>query len=333
MADDGALLNDVISKPDEDGPRLAYAVWLRHHSNSSDADAARAELIRLQIELETVGDDDRSWPEKARRERELLALYQTAWERPLRALLVPSLRKPGSWLHAQLFGRGGKWGFRRGFVEEVLATAAGFLQDDVQLFGASPLRQVVLTNASPAVGALANDERLDRLRSLHLVSDAEFDEEMELLAESAGSAGLTVLELRIPRIDSDLSGLLAVLRGAPDDAGAAERKLEEFRAWDRASAEEQARLRKLAASPRFVQRLTEPLPTSEAEILAANEWVYLGTGLQDARVWAVAKTYHDLEDETGLCRRLALFKPGRFVEPALEALRRTTYFHAERSRQ
>ena len=43
---------------------------------------------------------------------------------------------------------------------------------------------------------------------LHLVSDAEFDEEMELLAESAGSAGLTVLELRIPRIDSDLSGLL-----------------------------------------------------------------------------------------------------------------------------
>jgi hypothetical protein len=286
-------------------------------------------LIRLQIDLERVRDTDRAWPEMAGRERELLEHFQQAWERPLRALLAPTLRNPGSWLRAQLFGRGGKWGFRRGFVEQILATASGFLREDINLFGAAPLCEAVLTNASSVVGALCAEERLDKLRSLYLVSDAEFDEEMELLAESARQVGLIGVELHIPRFDSELSGLLAALRGSAQDGAVAERRPEDFPVWVRASPSEKERLSQLAASPRFWQRLTEPLPNSEAELLAANSWVFLGDALHEAGVWAVAKTYHDLEDAEGFCRRLALFKPARVSRPLLEALRQSPYFHAE----
>ena len=330
MRDDAGLLKAVLTEPDQDKPRLAYAAWLRDRPRASAAQRARAELIRVQIDLEHLRDGDRSWPELARRERELLEAFQRAWEKPLRSLLVPGLRRPGAWLHARLFGRGGIWGFRRGFVEQVLATAAGFLQDDVRLSGVAPLRQAVLTNASAAVPALAADERLDGLRSLHLVSDAEFDEDMAFLAESARATGLTVLEMRFPRIDAELGGFVTAFHGAEEQATDA-RSLEDFPVWGRANDDERQRLGALLGSPRFVQQLTQPLRTSEPELLAANEWVYLGNALREAGAWAVAKTFHDLELDGGFCRRLVLFKPHKANPSTIKALRNSRYFHAEPS--
>ncbi len=46
MATAEAFLEAIIGRPDDDGPRLAYADWLDERG-----DAARAEFIRVQIAL------------------------------------------------------------------------------------------------------------------------------------------------------------------------------------------------------------------------------------------------------------------------------------------
>jgi uncharacterized protein (TIGR02996 family) len=50
MSDPSALLAAILAHPDEDTPRLAYADWLSEHAED-EPDRARAEFIRLQIEL------------------------------------------------------------------------------------------------------------------------------------------------------------------------------------------------------------------------------------------------------------------------------------------
>ena len=301
-----ALLQAVLNDPDNDALRLHLADYW---AQTPSGEASRVELIRAQIALEFVANEDRAWLELIRRERELLQANQATWERPLRNAIRPSIRNPGQWLRSQLFGTGGTWGFRRGFIEQVLASASGFLQEDIQLFELTPLREVLLTNASTMIPELVNEPRLDRLKSLHLVSDAEFDEDMALLMDSARHQGLEVLEVRIPRVDTDLTGLFALLSHSPKDD---DPQLFEYRIWKLASEERRQRLRLLANKPRFVQRLNEPLATTEVELLQMSAWVWFGEGVRKSQLWAMVKTFHDLEDDEGLCRHAVLGKPGRF---------------------
>jgi uncharacterized protein (TIGR02996 family) len=329
MPDEAELLGAVLAEPAEDAPRLAYADWLRQAGGESNA--ARAEFIRVQIEIEKLhGDnDDRRWPQLARRESELLGRWRAAWERPLRDLLKPSMLQPTRWLKARLFGQGGAWRYHRGFIEEIDTSASAFVEEDGVLFGHAPIRRVVISNATSSIGALASDSRLDGLYSLHLISDFELDEEMEGLLQAATLAGLKVVELRFPRIQSDAGDLFARLRGETDEGSQKIDELSEFRNWERASPRERDRLRELSRMPRFVQRLTEAEHFSHAELLRINEWIYVGDRLTEAGAWAVVKTFHDLENEEGLCRRLILFKTDKIKEGPFQALRASPHFHRE----
>ncbi len=327
MSDEAVLLDAVLREPEADKPRLAYAEGLQRAGGASNL--ARAELIRVQIAIEQSTNDDPDWPSFSCQERELLNQWRVTWERPFRDLLKPSLLRPGRWLKARLFGQGGVWRFHRGFIEEIDTSAASFLEEDRALFGHAPIRRVVLSNATSLLDALAGDPTLNDLYSLHLIADAEFDEEMEGLRQAASSLGLVVLEMRFPRIQSDAGDLLVQLRGEGCDDPAKAAKLQEFRNWERASDRERARLRELALRPHLVQRLTEPEHFSHAELLRLNEWIYLGDRLREAGVWAVVKTFHDLEDDDGLCRRLVLFKQGRIKDAAFESLRESPHFHQD----
>jgi uncharacterized protein (TIGR02996 family) len=319
MSDEATLLNAVLARPHEDAPRLAYADHLAKVGGA--ANTARAEFIRVQIRIESTLEHGRDWPALARRERELLAQWGTTWERPLRDRLRPTWSRPGRWLRAQLFGSGGSWRFHRGFIEEIDCAADRFLEEDSKLFGAAPIRRVVLSNATPALASLIEDSRLDGLHSLHLITDMEFDTEMEVLRQSAREMGLSTLELRFPRIQSDAGDLLAMLRGDEPEAESDEPvKLDDFRNWARATPRERDRLREIANHPRLVQRITETENFSHAEVLRLNDWIYLGEQLRSAGAWAVVKTFHDLEDEEGLCRRLILFKPDQINGSAFETL-------------
>lgn len=322
MAADGDWMQRILAEPDSDEPRLAYA---RHLAGQSDAGSrARAEFIETQIAIENMTLDDPRWPAIAHRERELQDGHRTIWERPLRALLMPRLREPISWLTARLFGKGGAWGFRRGFIEDVSASVVGFMDADVHLFGVAPLRQVKLTNASTFIGQLAQVPSLDRLKSIYLVSDAEFDEEMDILLSSAIEAGLRVLEVRVPRIIDGSTDLFLKLKG--ENGPVEDAKLDDFAAWVRATPKERERIVKLANTPHFVQRLMEPDLASEADMLRLNDWVYLGDGPATAHVWATAKTFHDLEDADGQCRRLLLFKKEHTPEETLAAVKESPHF-------
>ena len=326
MPDEAALLDAVLREPEADAPRRAYADWI--HTLGGGGNLARADLIRVQLDIETVDENDRSWPELARRERELLSQWRTTWEKPLRDLLKPSLFRPGRWLKARLFGQGGTWRFHRGFIEEIDSSASSFLEEDSVLFGRAPIRRVVLSNATSLIAALSADPRLDQLYSLHLIADAEFDEEMEGLRQAASALGLTSIELRFPRIQSDAAELFAVLCGDLEDSTKMAR-LGEFRNWTRASERERERLCEIARRPRMVQRLVEPEHFSHAEMLRINDWIYLGDRLREAGAWATVKTFHDLEDDEGLCRRIVLFKKARIQQAAYDALLQSPHLHSE----
>jgi uncharacterized protein (TIGR02996 family) len=317
-SDEPALLRAVLADPEADEPRRAYADLLT--GSSRPADQGRAEFIHLQLDLARSPGDSHTWPARVGRERELLERYRAAWEKPLRDRFRPSFASPGRWLKSHLFGTGGLWGFRRGFIEHVLAPAPTFLAEDAAILQHAPVRRVVLAHATDHVGPLAQDGRLDRLASLHLVGDMEFDEDLGRLAGAARAAGLTVLEFRIPRLWPDAADLFEVLRvPMGEDDG---RDPNEFPAWALADPGARRRLASLAGSPR-AGLLTED-PAHEGEMLALNEWVYLGDALTAAAAWAVAKGHQDLEDEDGRCRRLVLLRDGR-----AEALRASPHFHGE----
>ena len=303
--DEASRLHAVLAAPDADEPRLAYADYLAASSRTSDQ--ARAEFIRLQIELARLPDQNSRWPALIGRERELLARYRTGWERPLRVRFKPPLASPARWLRTQLFGSGGRWGFRRGFVEHILAAAGSFLAEDAAVLSHAPIRRVVLAHASDFIRPLAEESRLNTLNSLHLVGDMELDEDLNLLASRARSVGMRVFEFRLPRLWPDVEDLFEALRTSSHDSQPPDP--EGHMAWSVADTDARQRLMDLATSPRAAL-LTED-PAHEGELLALNEWVYLGDALSDTGAWAVAKGHQDLEDEEGLCRRLVLVRDGR----------------------
>jgi uncharacterized protein (TIGR02996 family) len=83
VSDQTALLATIRDNPDDDTPRLVYADWLDENA-TSDADRARAEFIRVQIELahyqELLGPDEHArWKELFRREQDLLGIHGPGW--------------------------------------------------------------------------------------------------------------------------------------------------------------------------------------------------------------------------------------------------------------
>jgi uncharacterized protein (TIGR02996 family) len=69
-----AFLAAIRDEPDDDGLRLVYADWLEEHG-----DAARAELIRVQVEQARSGDDSRRYYALEARQRVLLNEHERAW--------------------------------------------------------------------------------------------------------------------------------------------------------------------------------------------------------------------------------------------------------------
>jgi uncharacterized protein (TIGR02996 family) len=65
----------VIDRPDDDAPRLVLADWFEENGEQ-----ARAEFIRVQVEIARLGEGDRARLKKlAARERELYAARTPEW--------------------------------------------------------------------------------------------------------------------------------------------------------------------------------------------------------------------------------------------------------------
>ena len=145
MTDDAdALLRAVLAAPDDDAPRLVYADWLDEHG-----DPARAEFIRVQIELARPG------PDRARRyqllvaERRLLRENRAAW-----TAWLPR------WAHRDLF--------RRGFLEGIICEAGDFIARADEVRRQTPLSIVQLDGTEGQAVPLFRSRVLEGLRSLTL---------------------------------------------------------------------------------------------------------------------------------------------------------------------
>jgi uncharacterized protein (TIGR02996 family) len=127
LMDASAFLQDIIEHPDDDTPRLVFADWLDDHGN--EAERARAEFIRVQIERARLPIDDDRQADLEARERRLAVAHALDW------VTTP-------WDLRNLR-------FRRGFPETLLTTAV-YLSERQHPLPHLPIRELSLSFAPGA---------------------------------------------------------------------------------------------------------------------------------------------------------------------------------------
>jgi uncharacterized protein (TIGR02996 family) len=151
---DNGFFHALQQDPDNDALRLVYADFLEEYGDT--ALAARAELVRVQVELAALAPLSRRAAALIARQNELLAEWERVWL--------------GDWADV-LSG----WAFRRGLVEAVRVDAAVFLDNAADWFAEWPTLTVAkLTCASGHLPELAASPWLAHLRGLDL-SDNSID--------------------------------------------------------------------------------------------------------------------------------------------------------------
>jgi uncharacterized protein (TIGR02996 family) len=143
VAEGQALLRAVINSPDDDAPRLEYAVWLE-----SKGEPERGEFIRVQCALDTLPSDDPRRPPLQAREAELLEQYGWTW--------------------AEEFGTEiTEWVFRRGFIERVEMSLERSVDQILAVLSKGPIRHLRDTGQFCSFdGVFEALPQLDRLTGL-----------------------------------------------------------------------------------------------------------------------------------------------------------------------
>jgi uncharacterized protein (TIGR02996 family) len=184
-----AFLQAILEEPEEPAHRLVFADWLE--DDGGPENTARAELIRLQLALTDMADDDPRRPAAAARERGLLQRHGADWAGPAARLAR-------------------QYEFRRGFVERVRLDAAAFLDHAAALCRQAPIRELELDVGRDALQELAGERRLERRAgSIPGLESPEAATLSDLLSRPA-AARLTALRVRGVR------GAAAALAAAPD---------------------------------------------------------------------------------------------------------------------
>jgi uncharacterized protein (TIGR02996 family) len=169
-----AFLQAIIEQPDDDLPRLAFADWLTEHG-----DEARAEFIRVQIELAKLSEYDPHARQLRQRESALQTEHGYAWLGGLAIITSEAV-------------------FRRGFVERVKLGVRQFMDNATELFRLAPIRAVQLLRVSQSklsMAELAASEHLARVRGLVLSGSQLGDGALAALLGGASWEGLEELNL------------------------------------------------------------------------------------------------------------------------------------------
>jgi uncharacterized protein (TIGR02996 family) len=175
MTGDDAFLQSICENPDDDAHRLIYADWLEDRGDSDSL--ARAEFIRLQLEIERLSSSDPQHGQRLARGQLLLAMHEQ------------------SWVASELRGLAQRGVFRRGFVEKVSLPAEIFLQRADELLALAPVREVHLLGALDHCRNLALMPQLRRLRGLDLHANHLNEHAIDLLFRSPYLDQLTHVDL------------------------------------------------------------------------------------------------------------------------------------------
>ena len=177
MTDLARLHAEVLADPDSDAPRIAYADAV------TSTDAARAELIRMQLEIVRMQRDGTNSALLDSRVRTLLEKYKDGWAKDVACV------------------HGVKWvGFERGFPEHVHMSARDFLDHGSELFARARIRHLDLLDVKPHAAELFQSPLLARINTLWLWRTELGDDEVRALAASPHLANLRWLELSGNRI-------------------------------------------------------------------------------------------------------------------------------------
>jgi uncharacterized protein (TIGR02996 family) len=197
---DDLFFHALQQDPDDDTLRLVYSDYLEERGD--DAAAARAELIRVQVELAALAPLNRGAVERAAeltaRQGKLLARWERVWL--------------GGWAEV-LDG----WAFRRGLVEAVRADASVFLRHAADWFAEWPTLKVAkLTRAGGHLPELAASPWLAHLRGLDLSDNGIDAGALAHLTAARFVCLLRALDLSGNPIGPDGAGLLAAARSADE---------------------------------------------------------------------------------------------------------------------
>jgi uncharacterized protein (TIGR02996 family) len=198
------FLEAIIANPDDDGPRLLYADWLDEHG-----DAARAELIRVQIELARLDEDDKNRVVLEGRDDELLRAHGEAWLDEIAPGLGPIAASPRRYHQFDTEYIGAF--FERGMLERVNLYLGDMRPHLAAIFRRSPIREVCLMS-------LARDE----VRSLAALPWPRQLTTFELIESDLSASGMMALvaapfiaklrELRFARNNIGSRGVAALTR-------------------------------------------------------------------------------------------------------------------------
>ena len=116
MSPDNPFLRALLAQPDDDTLRLAIADWFDEND-----DPARAEFIRVQVELARGVDERERRNLLEKRQAELLVAHEREWVKPLLEALDGHENELGGWV----FPRGKYEAVTRETGGVVVSSAAG----------------------------------------------------------------------------------------------------------------------------------------------------------------------------------------------------------------
>ena len=187
-----ALLQAVLEHPESNEPRLAYAAWCAEQSD--DANKARAEFIRTEIEITNLPQETvnlgGAYPLQARAAR-LSDTYGAIWA----ADIAPFVQS---------------YTFERGFIALVKLTASSFMEHSAALFAAAPVEHVDLTGVRDVREDLFASAALARLRSLSMDHCGLYDFHLRLLSASTHVARLGWLSVAENHLEFGSAQAIAV---------------------------------------------------------------------------------------------------------------------------
>jgi uncharacterized protein (TIGR02996 family) len=191
MTAQAGILQAILADPDDDTPRLVYADWLDEHGNESER--ARAEFIRLQIDLARQDTDSPRRREQAFRARTLLDQHRQEWLAPFQDIVQ----------HEPLFVRG--------FVEKIDLTSEDLEEHGDELFRSLPIRRLWVTDLFVSEDCLACIPANNHLVGLDLCGGRVDDEDLADLARLKNLSKLRVLGLMFNHVNDEAAHLLRTL--------------------------------------------------------------------------------------------------------------------------
>jgi len=180
-----SFFDAILGDPSSDELRFLYAERLE------DEGDPLGEFIRTQFDLAETSPEDPAAFLLERRERDLLAAHEADWAGEL-----------ASHVHW--------WTFRRGFVNEISASAGAFIAGAPRLFRMAPIQVVHLDGVADCIESLAASPFLKRVRFLDLSDNPLGNRCLRVLAQSPHLVNLRGLNLSSAFIgDAGLAALVA----------------------------------------------------------------------------------------------------------------------------